>query len=244
MPESGDIDSKDKDSQTRPAVELTRLGKEIIPVNLVRRNASYKVIGPPRISAYPRGDEVIYTDDYLSRIDSAYPLQECLGRKKGILGGNRQDFNDLVVDSPLQNSEGEEILRHILYNSARRDRWQPKVVDVSALGNVWTPENYLDEVAKIDPDKAFAVYDIDMSLDVDAGKFSTEFKKQEVRPHGPNSKIIHGGDIMIGISVAQKGGAVLLTIYENKVVVIPHQKLIEYFIRTNRGEPRDQRRSF
>ena len=45
--------------------ELTKLGKEIIPVELVGQNASYGILKQPVKPAYPKGNEVRYSDDYI-----------------------------------------------------------------------------------------------------------------------------------------------------------------------------------
>ena len=54
--------------------ELTKLGKEIIPAELVGQNASYQVLQQPKKPAYPRGDEARYSDDFLARLNGLYSL--------------------------------------------------------------------------------------------------------------------------------------------------------------------------
>ena len=53
---------------------LTRLGKEIVPVELVGQNASYQVLQQSKKPAYPRGDEARYSDDFLARLNGLYSL--------------------------------------------------------------------------------------------------------------------------------------------------------------------------
>ena len=60
-------------------MSLTKLGKEIIPIELVGRNASYTVLKDPVKPAYPKGYEMRYSDDYLSRLNETYPIDEILG---------------------------------------------------------------------------------------------------------------------------------------------------------------------
>ena len=64
--------------------ELTKLGKEIIPI-LVGQKADYRVLKEPAEPAYPNGDEVRYSDHYISRLNGVYSLSEVLGSHvKGI----------------------------------------------------------------------------------------------------------------------------------------------------------------
>ena len=178
--------------------ELTKLGKEIIPAELVGQKASYQVLQQPKKPAYPRGDEARYSDDFLERINGLYSLDELLGsRREGISAGNWNDLNYFTMGSPLENTEGEQILNDILYNSSHAGSWQPKVIDVSALTDtqIKSAEEYLEAVAKISPRY--------------------------------NKGMIDGG-ALFGISNAQRGGFVLPTKLENKVIVLPSQAFIEY----------------
>lgn len=204
MEKPSNFDPITQNDQSRQPLELTRLGKEIIPVELVGQNASYQILQQSKKASYPRGDEVRYSDDYLSRINYLYPLGEIVGsRREGIVAGKWNDLNHFTMGSPLQNSEGEQVLNHILYSSAHAGLWQPQVIDISELKDtkIKTSEEYLDAVARLSPRY--------------------------------NERMIDGG-VIFGISVAQRGGLVLPTRYESKVIVIPSQKFIEHCIEQNK----------
>lgn len=133
--------------------QLTELGKEIIPVKLVGQNAGYQVLKEPARPAYPRGDEVRYSDDYLSRLNATYSLGEVLGEHIETIA-QRKGLETFVMGSPLRNSEGEYILGHMLISSAQAGLWQPFVIDVPRLTDtsISTARDYLEDVEKISPD--------------------------------------------------------------------------------------------
>ena len=177
---------------------LTKLSKEIVPVEFVGQNASYQLLQQPKKPAYPRGDEARYSDDFLARINGLYSLDELLGtHKEGIKVGNWTDLNHFTMGSSLENSEGEDILNAILYNSAHAGLWQPRIIDVSTLTDthIKSAEEYLGAVKRISPTYHKGMID---------------------------------GGVISGISNAQRGGFVHLTKLENRVIVLPSQAFIEY----------------
>ncbi len=134
--------------------KLTRQGKEIIPVELVGKNADYEVLTQHPINPdYPQGKEVRYSDDYLVRLNQTYSLNEVLGNyAKNI--AQRKGLERFVMGSPLKNSEGERILAYILINSAQAESWQPFIIDVPRLTDtpIQTAKKYLEDVERISPD--------------------------------------------------------------------------------------------
>jgi len=132
-------------------LKLTKLGKEVIPVKLAGQNASYQVLQQSKKPAYPRGDETRYSDDYLAKINCTYSLDNILGQHKdGIKTGKWNDLDDFTMGSPLENSEAEEILNGILYNSAHAGLWQPMIINVSSLTDtqIKSAEEYLKTIAE------------------------------------------------------------------------------------------------
>lgn len=179
--------------------KLTKLGKEVIPVEFAGQNSSYQPLRQPQKPAYPRGDEVRYSDDYIAMINDLYNLEELLGsRKKGIANGMWSDLDHFTMGSPLGCSEGEQVLNGILYNSAHAGLWQPKIIDVPALTDtsIKSAEEYLQAIAEVDLNNKY------------------------------NFKLDKG--LLYGICVAQEGRFVLPTALENKVLVLPAQAFVEY----------------
>ncbi len=174
-------------------VELTKLGKEIIPIELVGQNADYRVLTQPAKPAYPKGNEVKYSDDYVSKLDETYSLNEVLGEHAKNIA-QRRGLERFVMGSPLKNSEGEDILEYMLINSAQADSWQPFVVDVTHLTDtsIQTAKEYLQSI-----------------------EGASDFGK------------VHAG-ILFGLKVAKYGGLALPTEFENKVIVVPSQRFLEY----------------
>ena len=157
-------------------------------------------------------DNDIYTDVYLEQISKLYPLDEVLdSRKTGISNGEWNDLNHFTMGSPLGNSEGEQILNSILYVSANTDKWQPKIIDVDKLTDtkIETANEYITNVGEIS-----SYY----------GRF--------VGP-GCMFNMMDKGTIF-ALSVAKRGGFVELTTFDNKVVVLPTPKFIEYCISQNK----------
>jgi hypothetical protein len=179
--------------------KLTEIGKEIIPIELVGKNINYKFLKDSQKSAYPKGDEFRYSDDYLARLNNTYFLKDVLSKRiKSIANRERDGLASFVMGSPLNNSEGEDILAYVLINSAQAELWQPFIIDVPKLTDVpqiKTAREYLERVESISPNY--------------------------------NKGMIHGG-ILFGLSVAKRGGFVLPTEYENKVIVIPSQEFVKY----------------
>ncbi len=179
-------------------IESTRMGKEIIPIELVGQNVDYRVLKDPQTPSYPPGDEVRYSDDYLARLIENYPLKDVLGER--IVAIAKRSFDGLahfVMGSPLNNSEGEDILAFMLINSALAGLWQPYVMDVPKLTDtqIQTARGYLESVEKISPDY--------------------------------NRGMIQGG-VLFGLSVAKRSGFALPTEFENKVIVVPSQEFVRY----------------
>ena len=176
----------------------TKLGKEIISAELVGQNISYSVLRAPAKPAYPRGDEVRYSDDFLARINDLYSLDELLGsHREGIKTGRWADLDHFTMGSPLQNSEGERILNGVLYNSAHAGLWQPYIIDVPQLTDtsIRTAREYLKEVNNVNLTPRFGR--------IDEG-------------------------VLFGLAVAEKGKLVLPIEYDNKVIVAPSQAFVEY----------------
>jgi len=118
----------------------TELGKDIIPEELIGRDASLR--------------EGKYNDDYLSMISQIYPLNDVLGsRIEGLAARNQNDLYHFTRESPLGNLEGENILEGILYTTANTRAWQPKIIDVGSLTDIRieTAEEYLEAVESINP---------------------------------------------------------------------------------------------
>ena len=111
-----------------------------IPEELIARNACIQ--------------NALYQDDYISEVNRLYPLADILGnRLESIAQGKWTGLDHFTMDSPLQNTEGENILNGILYSSANSRIWQPKIVDVGKLTDtqIKTAEEYLDAVETISP---------------------------------------------------------------------------------------------
>ena len=178
---------------------LTGLGIEIMPVELLGKNPSYRKLAEPKNQAYPNGFESSYSDDYLLRLNQVYSLTAILGEKlESTKKGERLEF--LVMDSPLQNTEAEGILARILVNSAQAEEWQPAIIDVSKLTDtsIKTAEEYL----------AFIL-------------------AMNLRRHDSYGMMDKG--VIYGIAKAKNGGFVLPTQIENKVIIVPSQEFVEYF---------------
>lgn len=124
----------------------------IIPVQLVGQNPSYQVLREPNKPAYPNGNEVKYSDDFLARLNEQYSIKEILGKKIETLA-QRKGLEHFVMDSPLQNTEGEDVLAYILINSAQAKEWQPFIVYPPMLtdARIDTARDYLEKVAKKGP---------------------------------------------------------------------------------------------
>lgn len=177
--------------------KLTRLGKEIIPVQLVGQNINYEVLKEPR-TAYPKGDEFRYSDDYLARLNNTYSLSDILGEKiEAIAEGGMDALAQVVMDSPLRNSEGEDVLGYMLINSVKAGLWQPYIVNVPSLmdAQIRTAREYLERVETISP-----TY---------------------------NQGKVYAG-VLFGLSVAKRGGLALPVEHENKVIAVPSQEFVEY----------------
>lgn len=118
-----------------PEEELTtKMGKWIIPVELLGRNIVYTVLKNPIDPAYPQGDEIRYLDYYVSKLNELYSLSDILGEKRQeIAKGNWDEIKSIVANSPLQNYEGERTLGHMLISSAKAGELQPFVIDVLHL---------------------------------------------------------------------------------------------------------------
>jgi len=132
--------------------KLTKLGKEVIPAELVGQNVEYTVLKQPAKSAYPSGSELRYSDAYISRLNGTYSLNDILGQNAEKIA-QRKGVEQFVMDSPLKNSEGETVLGYMLIRSAQAGQWQPFVIDVPHLTDtrIKTAEEYLDDVEKISP---------------------------------------------------------------------------------------------
>ena len=121
---------------TAERIEQIQTGREVIPVELVGTDAVLR--------------EGRYNDGYLSRINAMYSLVfEILGaRKTEIRRGSWSGFDHFTMNSPLQNSEGEQVLNAILYASARADVWQPEIIEVPKLTDttIRTARKYLKAV--------------------------------------------------------------------------------------------------
>jgi hypothetical protein len=179
---------------------MTDLGKEIISMGMVGDNIKYEILKSPKKLAYPKGDEVRYSDDYIFKLNELYNMNDMLGNRIEKLAQG-YGIEHFVMGSPLNNSEGEDILGHILFNSAKAKQWQPFIIDVPFLKDakdIPTAKEYLDRVQKISPNY--------------------------------NRGMIDGG-LLFGLSVAKRGGFVLPFDYDNKVIIVPSQPLIEYFDR-------------
>lgn len=133
--------------KTTPA----KIGKAIIPVNLVGQNIDCRVLKKPARGAYPNGKEVIYSDDYVRRLNETYPLNKVLGENVKDIA-NKRGLEKFVMDSPLQNSEGEDILAFMLINSAQAESWQPFIVDVARLRDteIKTAREYIQSIEESD----------------------------------------------------------------------------------------------
>ncbi|MBP7708280.1 hypothetical protein KA107_01230 [Candidatus Pacearchaeota archaeon] len=132
--------------------KLTRLGKEIIPVSLIGQNAAYRVLKTPAKPAYPKGNEIRYSDDYLSQLNSVYTLNDILGEHVQAIAEGR-NIERFIMGSPLRNTEGEDVLAHMLLRSVRAGEWQPFVIDVPYLTDtsIDTAKEYLKRVESISP---------------------------------------------------------------------------------------------
>lgn len=132
--------------------ELTTLRKQIIPAELVGQNSGYELLKQPSEPTYPQGDEVRYSDDYITRLNDTYSLNDVLGEKAEELA-QRKGLAQFVLGSPLKNSEGESILAYMLINSAQAGEWQPMVIDVPQLTDtqIATAKEYLERVEVISP---------------------------------------------------------------------------------------------
>jgi hypothetical protein len=176
----------------------TSLGREIINPGLVGENIVYRILKTPVKPAYPNGTEICYSDDYISKLNRMYSLNDMLGKNIEELFEGFKIYN-YIMDSPLNNTEGEEILGRILYNSAQAKQWQPFIIDVSNLTDardIPTAKEYLERVENISP--TF------------------------------NEGRVHAG-VLFGLAVAKRGNFVLPFDYDNKVIAVPSQTLIEYF---------------
>lgn len=173
--------------------ELIELGKEIIPVELVGQNANYNVLTQPVNPAYPKENEARYSDDYVSRLNETYSIDEVLGEYVKKIA-QRKELDRFLMGSPLNNIEGERTLAHILINSAQANSWQPFIIDVPHLIDVsiQTGKEYLQRIDGV-----------------------SNFGKVQA-------------GILFGLKVAKNGGFALPTEYENKVIVVPSQRFIEY----------------
>lgn len=135
--------------------ETTTSGRALIPVQLAGRNASYLALRSPTDPAYPRGDEARYSDDYLLRLNREYPLNDLLGERlrRDIRMKDTSTLTRLVMDSLLQNSEGEWTLGRMLISSAEAGVWHPQIIDVPRLTDtqIKTASEYLKAVESISP---------------------------------------------------------------------------------------------
>lgn len=131
---------------------LTDLLKRVIPAELVGQNIEYKLLKKPAKPAYPTGNEVAYLDDYTRELNKIYSLTDILGKKVETVAKGRS-IEHYVVGSPLENSEGEDILGHMLMNSAKAGKWQPFIIDVPHLKDtdIKTATEYLKEIEQINP---------------------------------------------------------------------------------------------
>ncbi len=178
--------------------EQAILDREVIDTNLVGKGIEYRVLKEPKELAYPNGDEVRYHDLYLTRLNQLFSIDDVLGSKKDDIKKRKFDSAmGILVNSPLQNMEGEGVLARILINSSMADLWQPFTINVPRLTDTSTStaKEYLERVDQMD-----SSYNI--------GK-------------------INAG-ILFGLYMAKKGGFVLPIGYDNKVIVVPTQKFVEY----------------
>ncbi|MFC1732294.1 hypothetical protein ACFL6I_18475 [candidate division KSB1 bacterium] len=135
------------------SAELTELGNEVIPVELVGQNIAYEVLKESK-SPYPKGNEVRYSDGYLEKINEIYSLTDILGeRMQGIKERKSNAIASIVMGSPLRNAEGEDVLAYMLINSAEAGLWQPSIIDVPKLTDtqISTAREYLERVESISP---------------------------------------------------------------------------------------------
>jgi len=177
----------------------TASGKKIINRDFAGKNIEYRVLKEPK-SAYPKGDEARYSDDYLTRLNESYPLDLIVGKhKKGIKNRKANDINAFIMGSPLESSEAEDILGYALVNSAQADSWQPMIIDVSRLKDtdIRTAAEYIEEIGNID------------------------------ESHG---QYMMDKGILWGIAHASRGKFAIPIQYENKVIVIPSQEFVEFCI--------------
>ncbi|NOQ56311.1 MAG: hypothetical protein GQ477_05925 [Nanohaloarchaea archaeon] len=113
-------------------VERTEL--ELIPEELIGKDANI--------------ENEIYTDAYLEQINNLYPLDDVVGsRKAGIAKGKWKDLNHFTIGSPLHDSDAEDILNSILYNSANTGIWQPKRIKLVSNN---TAKEYIEKVDRND----------------------------------------------------------------------------------------------
>ncbi len=117
---------------------------------MVGQNTDYIVLKEPANPAYPRGTEVRYSDNYVSRLNRTYSLSAVLGAHVNRIA-HRKGLERIVIGSPLNNSEGENILAYMLINSAQAGEWQPFVIDVPYLADtqIATAKEYLDRIESI-----------------------------------------------------------------------------------------------
>ena len=150
-------------------LKLTRLGKEVIPVELVGQSASYQVLQQPKKPAYPRGNEARYSDDYLAGINGTYSLDNILGQHKdGIKEGNWNGLNHFTMGSPLENSEAEEYLKTIAetrrtYNKGMIDGGVIFGISVAQRGRFVLPTKLENKVIVL-PSQEFVEYCIQKQI--------------------------------------------------------------------------------
>jgi hypothetical protein len=176
----------------------TIMDKEVILNDLIGKNLEYKMLKTPERPAYPKGDEVQYSDDFISKLNEVYPLTDILGKDiKQILEG--WNITRYIMSSPLNSTEGEDIMGYIITRSVQAEKWQPFIIDVPKLTDtsIKTAKEYLNEVAKL------------------------------------NIQSRHGieGGLLFGLAVAKNGGFAHPFDYNDKLIIMPTQSLIEYFAR-------------
>ncbi|MGV8086674.1 MAG: hypothetical protein ACP5N1_03515 [Candidatus Woesearchaeota archaeon] len=138
--------------------KLTKQKDQFIPVDLVGKSSEYTILQSPKNKSHPNGNEVIYSDEYIKKLNEFYPIDKVLGRTiQDIAEGIGLD--KLVMGSPLGNSEGENILEYMLMQSAQAKQWQPFVIDVPELLETYieTAGHYIDAIADGQTNTSLAV---------------------------------------------------------------------------------------
>jgi len=171
--------------------------KQHISLDLLGKNAEFR--------------NGLYHDEYLSRINEVYPVTKVLGsRLESVTEGEWTALSFFTMGS-LGCFENEELLNAILITSAKKNLWQPAMIDITDPedSSIIAESNYLKIINAEDPKN----YLQNIKLPEGLKKYKKEY-------------IIE--DIIYVVNSIKEDEFYLPSVFKNKRFFLPSEEFIKY----------------